>query len=198
MSWIGKDTALQNHIVRLDPLSEEDREGLKAIAFEAEIWEYFVFRIKDDAGLTEFISAALADREAGKRIVFTIRDLASGRVAGSMAFGSLAASERRLEIGWSWVGKPFRGSKINTASKYLMLDHAFSVLECERVEFKTDVLNERARAGLRKIGAVEEGVLRSFNYMPSGRRRDAIYYSILRKEWPEVKNRLLERIARSD
>ncbi|KJY40503.1 GCN5 family acetyltransferase, partial [Streptomyces sp. NRRL B-1568] len=101
----------------------------------------------------------------------------TGRTAGSMSFGNMAEADRRLEIGWSWLGRDFRGKGVNRWAKYLLLRHAFETLGAERVEFKTDILNEQARRGLRNIGAVEEGTLRSFNFMPGGRRRDAIFYS---------------------
>lgn len=195
MAWISTETVLQNDIVVLEPMQARDLDELREVALEPEIWEHFVFRIDDERDLQSFVDAALADMSAERRLVFTIRDAAQGRIAGSMAFGNLAHADRRLELGWSWLGKPFRGTRINTASKLLMLEHAFTALECERVEFKTDELNVRARAGLRKIGAVEEGTLRSYNFMPSGRRRDAVFYSILRAEWPQVKQRLSEHLA---
>jgi RimJ/RimL family protein N-acetyltransferase len=107
-----------------------------------------------------------------------------------MSFGNMAEEHGRLEIGWSWLGRDFRGTQINKWSKYLMLAYAFEDLACERVEFKTDALNVRARKGLLKIGAKEEGTLRSYNLMPGNRRRDAVYYSILKHEWPQVKGML--------
>lgn len=198
MSWSRlKGSTLENHAVVLRPLTQEDWAGLKAIAYDPDIWRFFVFRIETEPDLRRFLDEAVADNESGKRAVFGIRDKATNELAGSMAFGNLAEAERRLEIGWSWLGADFRGTAINGWSKYLLLQHAFEVLECERVEFKTDVLNLRARAGLRKIGATEEGTLRSYNYMPDGRRRDAIYYSVLRREWPEAKDRLAARLTRS-
>jgi RimJ/RimL family protein N-acetyltransferase len=103
----------------------------------------------------------------------------------------MAEKEKRLEIGRSWLGKEFRGAGINHWAKFLLLEYAFESLECERVEFKTDVLNRRARQGLLNIGAKEEGVLRSYNFMPDGRRRDAIFYSVLKDEWAGVKEMLL-------
>jgi RimJ/RimL family protein N-acetyltransferase len=112
-----------------------------------------------------------------------------------MAYGNPAEADKRLEIGWSWLGRGFRGTHINSWAKYLLLEYAFETMGCERVEFKTDILNLQARAGLTKIGATEEGVLRSYNFMPGGRRRDAIYYSVLRAEWPRVKEALAARAA---
>jgi RimJ/RimL family protein N-acetyltransferase len=106
---------------------------------------------------------------------------------------NLAERDGRLEIGWSWLGRRFQGQGINRWAKFLLLEHAFERMGAERVEFKTDKLNVQARQGLRNIGATEEGTLRSFNPMPDGRRRDAVFYSVLRAEWPLVRAQLSTR-----
>jgi len=194
MTWARvAPRVLENEHALLRPIRAEDRESLRAIAMDAAIWRYFVARVATDADFDAFFDAAVNDTEAGRRIAFHITDKRRGRAAGSMSYGNMAESELRLEIGWSWLGREFQGTGINRWSKFLLLEHAFERLACERVEFKTDVLNQQARRGLRNIGATEEGVLRSFNYMPDGRRRDAIYYSILKREWPQVKQMLLQR-----
>ncbi|MFE0423188.1 GNAT family N-acetyltransferase [Streptomyces sp. NPDC058953] len=191
MSWAEQAPAvLENEHVRLHPVTEADREGVRAVAMDPDIWRYFVAAVSDERDFKVFFDAALDDTAAGRRIVFVVTDKASGRIAGSMCYGNLAEADARLEIGWSWLGRDFRGKGVNRQVKYLLLEHAFERLGAERVEFKTDILNEQARKGLRNIGATEEGVLRSFNYMPGGRRRDAVYYSVLRAEWPAVKERL--------
>jgi RimJ/RimL family protein N-acetyltransferase len=178
---------LENEVVRLRRLSAEDRSDYAKIAFDPAIWEYFVSPIYNEKDLDAFIEQADRDLAAGTRVVFSIIEKRSSHVAGSTAFGNIVPRERRLEIGWSWLGRDFQGTGVNRAAKQLLLDHAFDVLACERVEFKTDILNVRARRALKGIGATEEGTLRSFNYMPGGRRRDAVYYSILKSEWPKVR-----------
>ncbi|MEU6895116.1 GNAT family N-acetyltransferase [Streptomyces sp. NPDC046557] len=186
--WADRAAAtLENDRVRLTPVCEADREGVRAVAMDPDIWRYFVSAVETDADFETFFGAMLADHAAGRRAVHVITDKATGRIAGSMSFGNMAEADRRLEIGWSWLGRDFRGKGINHWAKALLLEQAFDVLEAERVEFKTDVLNLQARRGLRNIGATEEGTLRSFNYMPGGRRRDAVFYSVLRAEWPEVR-----------
>jgi RimJ/RimL family protein N-acetyltransferase len=191
MSWIDLPSLrLENDHVLLRPLEARDRPALHAIAFDAEIWRYFVQRIETEEDLDAFLRSALDDTAAGRRVVLGIVHRASGALAGSTAFGNLAEAERRLEIGWSWLGAAFRGQGINRWAKLLLLEHAFDRLGCERVEFKTDVLNVPARRGLANIGATEEGVFRSYNIMPGGRRRDAVWYSILRREWPIVRSGL--------
>jgi RimJ/RimL family protein N-acetyltransferase len=178
---------LENQHVLLRPITPEDRAAQRAIAFDESIWRYFVTLIQTDTDFDAFFDAGLADQEAGRRVVFHIIDKGTGQAAGSMSFGNLSPNDLRLEIGWSWLGIAFQGKGINRWAKFLMMRHAFETLGAERVEFKTDVLNVQARHALRNIGATEEGVLRSYNPMPGGRRRDAIYYSVLRREWPAVK-----------
>ena len=191
MAW--KQTCLVNledRNVLLRPISDGDREQLREIAFDPEIWRYFVSRVTTEDEFDRFMTDAIDDTAAGRRIVFTVVSKLNHHIAGSMCYGNLAEKEKRLEIGWSWLGQQYRGTGINRCAKYLLLEHAFETLQCERVEFKTDILNRQARKALQNIGAVEEGVLRSYNFMPDNRRRDAVYYSILRSEWSNVKHLL--------
>ncbi|MFI5765280.1 MULTISPECIES: GNAT family N-acetyltransferase [unclassified Streptomyces] len=191
MNWAeNAATRLENDHVLLTPLCEADREGIRAVAMDPDIWRYFTVVVGDEADFETFFASNLAEHAAGRRAVYVIRDKQSGRVAGSMSLLSFAEKDRRLEIGASWLGHDFRGRGINHWAKQLLLQHSFETLEAERVEFKTDELNVQARRGLRNIGATEEGTLRSFNYMPGGRRRDAVFYSILRGEWPQVRDAL--------
>ncbi|MFE0379194.1 GNAT family N-acetyltransferase [Streptomyces inhibens] len=191
MSWSERAPAvLDNGVVRLRPLTAADREPIRSVAMDPAIWRYFVALVSDEASFKTFFDTMIADHEAGRRVVFHITDLATGRTAGSMSYGNLSEPDGRLEIGWSWLGRDFRGAGVNRQAKLLLLRHAFEQLGAERVEFKTDRRNEQARRALRNIGATEEGILRSFNPMPDGTRRDAVYYSILRGEWPSVRERL--------
>ncbi|MBA3774508.1 MAG: GNAT family N-acetyltransferase [Ramlibacter sp.] len=188
MNWNDlKSVVLENERVKLRRVRLSDRAEFARIAFDPAIWRHFVAQVTTQEELDNFIEQAVHDSLSGTRIVFAIIDRATDRIVGSTAYGNLAAAERRLEIGWSWLGEEARRTGVNRAAKCALLQHAFDVLECERVELKTDVLNAPARAGLAGIGATEEGVLRSFNFMPGGRRRDVIYYSILRHEWPQVR-----------
>lgn len=188
MSWDKfKDLVLTNSRVELRRVRITDREAFERISFDESIWTYFVSRISTQDDLDQFIETAVRDTLTGTRIVFAIIDRETGQVMGSSAYGNLNEADRRLEIGWSWVAPLARRTGVNRGAKLALLDYAFDQLGCERVEFKTDVLNTGAREGLKGIGATEEGVLRSFNYMPGGRRRDVVYYSILRNEWPSVR-----------
>ncbi|TDD34947.1 N-acetyltransferase [Actinomadura sp. KC06] len=191
MSWTSRASAvLENDHALLTPIAEEHREPLRAVAMDPDIWRYFVALIETPEDYERYFAEALADQAAGRRAVYVITDRATGGVAGSTSFGNIQEAEARIEVGWSWLGADYRGTYLNRWAKLLMLRHAFEELGAERVEFKTDELNVQARRGLRNIGAQEEGILRSFNYMPGGRRRNAVFYSILRPEWPTVKEML--------
>jgi RimJ/RimL family protein N-acetyltransferase len=182
---------LENDYVLLRPVQPEDRAELKAIAIEPKIWRYFPFRVATEADFDVFFDLGLTDMNAGTRVAYYISSKRTGGAAGSMSFGNLAEKDGRLEIGWSWLGLGSQGTGINKWAKFLMMQHAFEKMGVERVEFKTDQLNVQARHALCNIGAREEGTLRSFNPMPDGRRRDAVYYSVLKAEWPHVKEQLL-------
>lgn len=191
MSWENiRDARLENEYIMLRRILPQDRDQLHDIAMDPDIWKYFVFRVGTDQEFEQFIAEAIDDTNAGRRIVFCVIHKAENRIVGSMSYGNLAEKEKRIEIGWSWLGRKHRGAGINRWAKYLLLEHAFETLGCERVEFKTDLLNLQARKGLENIGAKEEGVLRSYNFMPDNRRRDAAYYSILKSEWSDVKKML--------
>jgi RimJ/RimL family protein N-acetyltransferase len=118
---------------------------------------------------------------------FTIIDRDTKEICGSTSLGNLSFYDKRVEIGWSWLSPDYIGMGVNMAVKFALMSFAFEVMKMERVEAKTDFLNERAKAGLLKIGMKPEGVLRSHMQMPGNRRRDSAYYAMLKDEWKERK-----------
>lgn len=192
---ISQKLKLETDNVILRPLHQDDLSHFAGIANEASLWKYFTFLLNNSAELQRWVETALKEREEGKRIPFTIVEKTTGAVCGSTSFGSISYYDKRIEIGWSWLGKHYQGTGINFHAKFSMLSYAFDVLNWERVEIKTDNLNERAKQGLRKIGAKEEGVLRSHMQMPLNRRRDSIFFSILKDEWPKIKNSIFKEIT---
>jgi RimJ/RimL family protein N-acetyltransferase len=115
---------------------------------------------------------------------------------GSTRFGNIEPDHRRVEIGWTWIGRDWQRTAVNTETKLLMLTHAFETWGCVRVELKTDALNARSRAAILRIGAREEGTMRQHQVTESGRLRDTVYFSILDREWPEVKRGLEDKLRR--
>jgi N-acetyltransferase len=192
---ISPGLRLETDKVLLRPLQHLDISSFARITNEPSLWKYFTFLLNNPVELQHWVETAIKEREEGKRIPFAIIEKATGEVCGSTSLGSISYYDKRIEIGWSWLGKHFQGTGINFHAKFCMLSYAFDVLNWERVEIKTDNLNERAKQGLRKIGAKEEGVLRSHMQMPLNRRRDSIYFSILKNEWPKIKNSIFKEIT---
>ncbi|ALD22163.1 GNAT family N-acetyltransferase [Hymenobacter sp. DG25A] len=175
---------LENDRVRLRPLELTDFEDLKAVIFDPEIWRFTVDPNPGDAvGLAGYLTKAMRERKKGLRYPFAIVDKQSGRVVGSTSYGNLALADHRLEIGWTWLGADYQRTGLNRAAKHLLLKYAFGELGCERVELKTDALNWKSREAMRRMGATEEGILRSHMVTQGGRRRDSVYFSILKPEW---------------
>jgi RimJ/RimL family protein N-acetyltransferase len=178
---------LEGDLVMLRPLHPDDFEAFKPLTSDPEMWTWFTHDLSNKVVLHDWVGSALKESDEGKRLACTVIEKTSGNVAGSTSFGNISKRDRRLEIGWTWLGKDFRGGRLNAEMKYLMMEYTFDYLGFERVESKTDVLNIPARKSLERCGMKEEGILRSHTLMTQGRRRDTIYYSVLKDEWPQVK-----------
>jgi N-acetyltransferase len=138
---------------------------------------------------------ALDEQSRGVSLPFATIERSSGTVIGSTRFMNIDVPNRRVEIGSTWIAPPWQRTAINTEAKYLMLSHAFDQWGCIRVELKTDVLNQKSRNAILRIGAKEEGTLRHHMVTHSGRLRDTVYFSILKFEWPHVRCRIAEKIS---
>jgi RimJ/RimL family protein N-acetyltransferase len=182
--------------VRLERLSMSHLDGLCEIGLTPELWNTTVTTVRSRDEMRLYIEEAVRNHELGNALPFAIIHLETGRVAGSTRFGNIDRVNRRVEIGWTWVGKEWQKTAVNTETKYLLLRYAFEVLHCVRVEFKTDALNARSRAALTRIGAEEEGILRRHMVTHDGRFRDTVYYSIVDHEWPSVRKLLEARGAK--
>lgn len=192
---ISPELKLETDKVLLRPIQHLDIASFSQIVNDESLWKYFTFLLNVPEELQRWVEIAIIEREEGKRIPFTIVEKATGNICGSTSLGSIFYYDKRIEIGWSWLGKQFQGTGINFHAKFSMLSYVFDVLNWERVEIKTDNLNERSKQALRKIGAKEEGVLRSHMQMPLNRRRDSVYFSVLKNEWPAVRNSIFREIT---
>ena len=191
---ISPNLQLQTDKVILRPLQKSDTDLFRPLVTDPSVWKWFTFFLNEPGQLEKWIDMAIEDRGKGIRIPFTIVEKSTGAICGSTSFGSISYFDQRIEIGWSWLAKQYQGTGINFHAKFSLLSYAFEQLKWERVEIKTDNLNERAKQGLRKIGAKPEGVLRSHMQMPLNRRRDSIYFSILKNEWPDIRNSIFKDI----
>ncbi|MDF9800407.1 RimJ/RimL family protein N-acetyltransferase [Catalinimonas alkaloidigena] len=189
-------TLFEQHIelsddhVLLTPFQPEHAEGFAKIAFDFDIWKVTSPHIRTEEDLRSYTDSLLKAQKSKSKYPFTIIEKASGKVAGCTTYMSISPENNRLEIGSTWLGRDFHGTGLNKHCKFLLFRHAFEELDVRRLELKTDVLNMRSRKAIMKMGAKEDGILRSHQVMPGGRVRDTVYYSVLVHEWPEVRKRV--------
>jgi RimJ/RimL family protein N-acetyltransferase len=181
--------------VRLEPLQPKHMEGLSEAIRDGELWKLPVTLVPHPDDLNAFMESAEAAFDAGIELAFATIDKASEKVVGSTRFRCIESRHRRVEIGFTFLASSWQRTHINTEAKYLMLRHAFEEWGFNRVELLTDVLNIKSRTAIARLGAKEEGVLRSHMVMRDGRIRDSVIFSIVRSEWPAVKASLLSKIG---
>lgn len=188
---------LEGAHVRLEPMESHHADALADVGLSPELWQWTPSRLVTLRDMRVYVDSARADAALGTAVPFVTLHRASGRVVGSTRFGNIDRANRRVEVGWTWIGLPWQRSVVNTEAKFLMLRHAFEAWGVQRVELKTDALNLRSRQAIRRLGAIEEGTLRRHTVTGSGRVRDTVYFSILDDEWPVVRDALLAKLARS-
>lgn len=188
--------SLEGRHVRLVPLGPEHRGDLEAAAAEDPAALHLGALLFTLEGWDVWYGEAAAGVRDGRYVAWATLDAATGRAIGSTRFGDIDIESERLEIGWTWLAPSRWRTAANTEAKLLQLRHAFDELGAGRVGLRTDARNLRSQAAIERIGAVREGTLRRHIRMPDGFIRDSVYYSILRDEWPEVRQRLEGRLAR--
>lgn len=185
---------LEGEFVRLEPLRVDHLPSLCKAGLDESLWRLTANIVSDESDLERYVRTALADQMLGTAIPFVTVDKLSGTIVGSTRFGNIETANRKTEIGWTWINPRWQRTVINTEAKLLMLTHAFEVWKCIRVEFKTDVNNERSRTAMLRIGCTEEGTLRNHMITEAGRFRDSVYFSIIETEWETVKANLTSKV----
>lgn len=196
MNTLQRVTLVGRH-VRLEPLALHHFEDLATHSAVPEAWKFMSFaNLEDAADLRRWLEHAVGEPERGEGLPFALVSQESGRAVGSTSYYDFSAEHRRVEIGRTWLGRPWWRTAFNTEAKRLLFGHAFEVLGCNRVQLKTDARNERSQAAIARLGAVREGVLRAHMVMHDGHVRDTVMFSITAAEWPGVRVRLDGMLAR--
>lgn len=177
------------HVV-LEPLRVEHAQELWPQAAERDLWAYMTFDVASVADLRRWVAMRVAAEQAGTALPFLQRDARTGQAFGSTSLFDIDPTHRRMELGHTWVGKSHRRTAANTEAKRLVLGHAFDTLGAVRVQLKCDERNVRSAKAIGRIGGVREGVWRNQMILADGHRRNAVVFSILDTEWPEVRARL--------
>ncbi len=182
-------------LVTLEPLHLGHHDELVAAASDGRLWELWYTSVPSPEEMRAEIDRRLAERAAGRMLPFTVRR-AGGAVVGMTTCMNIEADVPRLEIGSTWTAASAQGTGVNPESKLLLLGHAFETLGCLAVEFRTHWHNRQSRAAIERLGAKQDGVLRSHRRLPDGSLRDTVVFSVLDSEWPAVRTGLRHRLAR--
>lgn len=186
---------LEGSRIRLRPLQLSDAEALVAAAGDGELWNLPFTVVPSSATVGDYLQIALRGRDAGTVLPFVTVLKSHDEVIGCTRFWKIDRQNRKLEIGSTWIAARWQQSFVNTEAKYLMLRHAFEVFDCVRVQFTTDEINEKSRQAILRLGAKQEGIVRHERIMPDGRKRNSVRFSIIDDEWPDVRQRLEQKLG---
>ena len=188
MPWLEPVTLSGPH-ARLEPLSHDHIDGLTEAVKDGELWKLWYTSVPKPEDMRKEIDRRLALQAAGSMLPFTVFD-AGGHIAGMSTYMNVDAANRRVEIGSTWYARRVQRSALNTQCKLLLLTHAFEKLDCIAVEFRTHFFNQQSRRGIERLGARQDGILRSHQIAANGTLRDTVVYSIIAAEWPTVRAHL--------
>lgn len=189
MAWL-KDTNLDGEHVFLIPLERSHSDALVTDSKDGKLWGLWFTQVPSPTTVNDYVEAALKDKSDGVSLPFVVINKLSGKIIGSTRFCHADASNRRLEIGYTWYSKSFQKTSVNTETKLLLLNHAFEELKCIAVEFRTHWHNMESRRAISRLGAKQDGIIRNHQIQDDGSYRDTVVFSILESEWQNVKKNL--------
>jgi RimJ/RimL family protein N-acetyltransferase len=191
-----KPVTLEGHGVRLEPMAADHATALAEAASDGRLWELWFTMIPEPPGMAGYVAQALAGQAEGPMLPWIVRDAASGAIIGTTRYHDIVTSVDRVEIGYTWYAARWQRSHVNTACKILLFEHAFERLDCAVVGLRTDNFNLRSQRAIEALGAKKDGVIRHHAPRRDGSPRDTVIYSVLAKEWPDVKRHLELRLRR--
>lgn len=186
---------LEGPRIILRPLLPSDAEALVDAAQDGELWNLPFTVVPSRDTVHSYIAQALSGRDAGTVLPYVTVLKTTGQVIGCTRFWKVDRQHRKLEIGSTWIASRWQRTFVNTEAKYLMLRYAFESLDCVRVQFTTDEINQKSRQAILRLGAQQEGIVRHERIMPDGRKRNSVRFSIIDDEWPAVRRQLESRLA---
>lgn len=186
---------LEGPRIILRPLLPSDAEALVNAAQDGELWNLPFTVVPSRDTVQHYIAQALSGRDAGTVLPYVTVLKTTGQVIGCTRFWKVDRQHRKLEIGSTWIASRWQRTFVNTEAKYLMLRYAFESLDCVRVQFTTDEINQKSRQAILRLGAQQEGIVRHERIMPDGRKRNSVRFSIIDDEWPAVRRQLESKLA---
>jgi RimJ/RimL family protein N-acetyltransferase len=181
----------------LEPLSQDHHDDLVDAVNDGELWTLWYTFVPHPEEMRAEIDRRLKLQAQGSMLPFAVIDTSTGKAVGMTTYMHIDVTNRRLEIGATWYRKCMQRTPLNTECKYLLLSHAFEVLGCIAVEFRTSSMNQKSRSAIERLGAKLDGTLRSHMIYTNGTLRDTCVYSVIASEWPTVKAHLAWQMQRS-
>lgn len=195
MAWIQDPLVLDGQKVMLHPLTEEHFGSLIDAAKDPKIWEYYGRNGADENIIRHFLQEAMDLKQKGQHYPFVILNKETGEIIGTTRYGDINEAHKILEIGWTWYISAVWGNGYNEECKLLLLSYAFETLGANRVQLKTAHFNMRSQRAIQRIGATYEGTLRNHMINNDGSTRHTAMFSIIKEEWEDRKQKLLQMIA---
>ncbi|WP_462253033.1 GNAT family N-acetyltransferase [Ekhidna sp.] len=183
---------LSDHKISLIPITKDHILQMRRLSSDSDIWTWYTEDLTDPDALEAWMIKRLEETQLESKMTYAVRLEDTGEIIGATSYGNIDWQEHGIEIGWTWLGKKYIGSGLNKRMKYLMLRHAFEVMEVERLELRTDEENIRSRKAMEKIGAKHDGTLRNHRSTQGGRRRNTVVYSIIKSEWSTIKETIFK------
>lgn len=190
--WAAATTLAGRHVL-LEPLRRAHVDGLRTATKDGELWRRWYTSVPAPEAVDGYVDEALQWQSSGSALVFVVRD-GAGDIVGTTRYYDIDAGVPRLSIGYTWYAQRVHRTGLNTEAKLLLLGHAFEALGCIAVAFETSWFNQDSRAAIARLGAKQDGVLRSHKRHADGSVRDTVVFSILASEWPAVKRNLQARL----
>lgn len=191
-----KPIQLEGHGVRLEPLTPDHADALRAAASDGRLWELWYTAVPEPAKVADYIETALAGQRDGRMLPWAVRELETESIVGSTRYHDIVVEIDRVEIGYTWYARSWQRTHVNTTCKLLLMRHAFETLGCAVVGLRTDNFNFASQRAIEALGAKKDGVIRHHAARRDGTARDSVMYSVLRAEWRDVKRNLELRLAR--
>lgn len=191
-NFFEQEIILQNERSRLEPLTEAHYEYLLPIALNKALWEFTGAKVKNELDFRKYFDTALAEKKSGLSYPFAIFDNHNNQYAGSTRYANISFPNKRLEIGWTCYSPALQRSGINKATKILLLNFGFDVINLNSIELKTSLLNLKSQGAMLKIGAVKKGILRNHFINEDGIVRDTVYFSFIKEEWAQIKSTIFK------
>jgi RimJ/RimL family protein N-acetyltransferase len=192
----ARPTTLEGYGMRLEPLTLDHHDALKAASADGKLWELWFTSVPEPDRVGAYIANVLDGQSKGHMLPWAVRELETNAIVGTTRYHDIISEIDRVEIGWTWYGKRWQRTHVNTACKLLLFEYAFDALGCKVVGLRTDNFNFASQRAIEGLGAKRDGVLRHHQARRDGTVRDSYMYSVLLGEWPDVRRHLRLRLER--